>query len=80
MTDTANLDNFVRSVNEEESVIGDPEPQFFHIALQRFEVANAELGEAVQGMKHTNSRRLVEFTDVGLGLLGPLDPYHAGSW
>jgi hypothetical protein len=46
MTDTANLDNFVRGVNEEEPVIGDPEPQFFHIALQRFEVAHAGLGEA----------------------------------
>jgi hypothetical protein len=41
MADAADLDRFVRGVNEEEPVVADPEPQFFRVALERFEIPGA---------------------------------------
>jgi hypothetical protein len=79
MVHAADLDGVVRGVDKEEPVVADPEPQFFSIALERFEVPGAGPDEAVQGMEHAYGCGLVQFTDIGLGWVGPLDALHAGS-
>ncbi|HEY1221056.1 MAG TPA: hypothetical protein VGF03_19095 [Bryobacteraceae bacterium] len=63
-------------MDEENPVVTDPEPQFFRIALERFEVSGAGLGEAVQGIQYAHGCRLVHLTDVGLGLVSPFDALH----
>ena len=79
MADVTDLDGFVRGVNEEESVVADPEPQFFRVALERFEIPGAGFSEAMQGMEHAHCCGPIQFTDISLGLVRPDDSLHAGS-
>ena len=79
MADVADLDGLIRGMDEEEPVVADPQPQLFRIALERFEVPGARLREAMQGMEHAHGCGPVQSTDIGFGLVRPLDALHAGS-
>ena len=79
MADVADLDGFIRGMDEEQPVVADPQPQFSRFALECFEIPGARLREAMQGMEHAHGCGPVQSPNVGFGLVCPLDALHAGS-
>jgi hypothetical protein len=79
MADAANLNDVVFGQDEKEPVIAHPQSQLFHVTLKSLDIPRARFRESMQRVQNTHGSGPMQTADVGLGLLGPGDPLHAGS-
>ncbi len=77
MMDAANLDHIGIGTDEEEPVVTNAQPKLFS-PLECFHVARARFRKAMQRRKNVHGDGLAQATNIGLGGIGPNNPFHFG--